>query len=97
MDRIWKFLWDMNGDGYVTIRDIPEWALWLFYYPGDFIISLILSNGATAKFFEMTQDYYGGRLSLALSLIVWLMLVITVWAAPIVVVSFAFLVAKVSE
>ncbi len=80
MGRLWQFIWDMNQDGIVTFRDIPDWALWLFYYPGDLLVYLILSSPETARFLEMSFYDYGGRSSLVLSAAAWLL----VCAVPIV-------------
>jgi hypothetical protein len=36
--RQWKLKRDINGDGKVTISDVPGWVKWLVYYPGDWLI-----------------------------------------------------------
>ena len=61
-NRLWTFQADMNGDGAVTVSDIWLWLKWLWFYPGDWIL---LQFGPTkiGKFFELSPQDYGGRLS----------------------------------
>ena len=75
--RLWAFAADMNGDGAVTVSDLWLWAKWLYFYPGDlFFYGLMSGPKALASFFELSPANYGGIVSGALSLFVWLI----VWA-----------------
>lgn len=71
--RIWNFVADMNHSGSVTISDVWLWVGWLFFYPGDFAVSLLISElPRVALFFEITYESYGGFLSGAISAWFWL-------------------------
>jgi len=81
MQRHWKPISDMNGDGLTTISDVSAWFGWLFYYPGDLIIlwinsyrepTLLFSQLAT--FFETTPPQYGGWIAFFISLVAWIVL-----------------------
>jgi len=79
MQRYWKPVSDMNGDGLTTISDVSAWFGWLFYYPGDLIILFIKSYPEPAllfeqlaTFFETTTPQYGGWISFFISLVAWL-------------------------
>ena len=64
--RLWTFHADMNSDGVVTVSDVWLWLKWLWFYPGDWIL---LQYGPTkiGKFFELSPEDYGGRLSGSIS------------------------------
>src|SRR5882724_2376198 len=59
--RQWEWKQDINGDGKVTISDVDGWVKWLFFYPGDSLIHVLLKkNVEAAGFFELTPASYGG-------------------------------------
>jgi hypothetical protein len=68
--REWVFRKDMNGDGAATASDVPLWAEWLFYWPGD---ALIAQFGETSfgRFLEVTPASFGSATSAALSVAGW--------------------------
>ena len=70
--RQWRFLADMNADGMVTVSDLPLWAQWLFFVPGD---ALIAQFGTTrfGHFLELTPASFGSATSAALSAALWLL------------------------
>jgi len=79
MSRQWKFVYDMNGDGLITISDVWAWVGWLFYYPGDLVIYWTLSVEELAHrikqfstFFEVLPPSHGGWVSMLISLVFWL-------------------------
>ena len=92
MQRHWKPISDMNGDGFITISDVSAWIGWLFYYPGDFFIYVIGSDRGLglafirlARFFETTPPQYGGWISFFISLAAWVVLLIVIgWIAMFV-------------
>ena len=58
--RQWKWVADMNADGIVTISDVWLWIEWLFYWPGDGFIYILIHKFSTfAQFFELTSADYG--------------------------------------
>ena len=70
--RMWKFVADMNYDGSITISDVWLWFKWLYFYPGDGLIYLLIYiSPKIAHFFELTDESYGGILSFILSFFVW--------------------------
>ncbi len=74
--RQWRFQKDMNGDGKITIRDVPLWIGWLFYYPGDTVLDYLLyyPAGKLSEFFELNPNHYGGGVSFIISLAFWLLI-----------------------
>jgi hypothetical protein len=58
--RQWKFLADTNGDGVVTTADVPLWAQWFFFLPGDAVISQFGST-SLGRFLELTRRALGVR------------------------------------
>ena len=77
--RIWTFIYDMNSSGSTTISDIWLWILWFYFYPGDFILSRVISETPKfANFFEITYNSYSGFLSGVISLTVWGFLILGV-------------------
>ena len=72
--RQWRFLADMNGDGIVSVRDVPDWATWLFYLPGDAFIALF-GTTRVGVFLELTPASFGGSTSAMLSVALWLLAV----------------------
>lgn len=73
-ERQWKWKQDINGDGKVTISDVPGWVKWIFYYPGDWLIYVMLEEkgkGTMAEFLELTPASYGRMLSFLISIAAW--------------------------
>ena len=59
--RQWSFIADMNFDGLITISDIWLWVKWLYFYPGDFFISVLIEYlPFIATFLELSSGDYGG-------------------------------------
>ena len=68
----WDWNNDVNGDGKVTISDVGGWLSWVFFWPGDWIIELVIENASSlADFFELTDDPFKGVLSGILSGFIW--------------------------
>lgn len=66
---------DVNGDGTVTIADLPGWAVEVFFLPGDWLVWAIRTHAApVARFLELGADDYGGVLSGSFSGLCWLAL-----------------------
>ena len=75
--RQWRFAADMNRSGAVTISDVWLWLKWLYFYPGDGLLYIVIRKApALAKFFEITFDSYSGIFSGLVSFLVWLSIVI---------------------
>lgn len=73
VQRQWPFIEDMNFDGTMTISDTFLWFKWLFFYPGDLFIKLIIDEfPEIASFFEVDYTNYVGMLSGTVSLFAWL-------------------------
>ena len=70
--RVWHFEADMTGDGVTTISDFGAWVGWLFYYPGDYILSLIIEDPTLGTFFEVSPTSYGNWFSAILSAVIWI-------------------------
>jgi len=70
--RQWRFIADMNGDGIVSVKDVPQWATWLFYLPGDAFIALF-GTTRVGVFLELTPASFGGSTSAMLSIALWLL------------------------
>ena len=59
--RQWSFIADMNFDGIVTISDFWLWVKWLYFYPGDFFISVLIEAFPDITIFlELSPSDYGG-------------------------------------
>lgn len=68
--RQWTFIADMDYSGSVTISDLGLWYKWLFFYPGDYFLSLMIDKTPKiVDFFEITVNDYGGFLSGGISVI----------------------------
>ncbi len=71
--RVWKFVPDINYDGVVTISDVWLWFKWLFFYPGDGLIYLMITKTPkVAQFLEISYKNYGGILSGVISFFSWI-------------------------
>ena len=68
--RLWSFVADMNFDGSISISDVWLWIKWLYFYPGDGLVYLLLNKAPSiASFFEMAISSYGGVFSGIVSLV----------------------------
>lgn len=67
----WDALMDMNRDGIFTVTDLFYWCFWLFYLPGDVVISVLMQLPGPTAFFELRGDSFGGFGSLIMSSIYW--------------------------
>lgn len=71
----WSFIADMNYSGSITISDVWLWVKWIYFYPGDLLLYLIMNRTPhLASFFEISIDNYGGKLSGMMSVIAWIVL-----------------------
>lgn len=69
----WDFAWDMNRDGAVTISDVWLWTQWIFFLPGDGLITLMVhATPSIANFFEVSYSSFGGAGSGVISGVIWL-------------------------
>jgi len=70
--RLWKFVADMNSNGNVTISDVWLWCKWLYFYPGDWLLGLMIHKFPQyANFLKLSYDDYGGVLSGVISFFVY--------------------------
>ena len=77
--RVWKFVKDVNHDGYITISDVFKWIVWLFFYPGDLCIKLLIKKApGVARFLELSYRDYGSTFSAIISAVSWIIIVIIV-------------------
>lgn len=68
---------DITGDGAFTLSDLSAWALHLFLLPGDAAIAALVEYlPGFARFLELGADDYGGTVSIAISVLTWLVVVI---------------------
>jgi len=64
LPRQWSFSSDMNNSGSVTITDVGLWSSWLFYYPGDYLIKLLIEKTpGVSGFFDISTSWYGKKFS----------------------------------
>lgn len=75
--RQWDFVADMNGSGSVTVSDVWLWIKWVYFWPGDAFIDVMIRNFPTiAAFFELSTNKFGGPLSLFLSFGLWIVAIV---------------------
>ncbi|SRR6266702_1334759 len=75
--REWSFVKDMNYDGSATISDVWLWFAWLYFYPGDLFLYVLMTRyAALATFFEITTESYGGAFSGLFSFFFWIMAIV---------------------
>lgn len=80
--RQWKFVADMNRSGTVTVSDVWIWIEWLYFWPGDGLIYLVITKApGLAKFFELSAGKFSGLLSLFLSFGLWIVAVLLLFLA----------------
>ena len=78
-NRQWGFIADMNYSGAITISDIWLWFKWLYFWPGDHIVNMLVESThikPIISFFEITITYdnYGGLFSGIVSFFIWCIL-----------------------
>jgi len=49
------------------------WVKWLYFYPGDLLLSIIIGT-PFGRFFEVSPNNFGGFLSFLLSLPIWVVI-----------------------
>lgn len=75
LDRDWSFVADMDRNGIVTISDAWLWVKWLFFWPGDAMLYLLMNSApGLAQFLELSYFDYHGFLAGVLSFITWTLL-----------------------
>jgi DNA-binding MarR family transcriptional regulator len=68
---------DINQDGRFSLGDIWAWAVQLLFLPGDAAIAALVTYlPKLAAFLELGPDDYGGTLSVAVSVAIWLVVLI---------------------
>ena len=78
--RHWFFVADMNYSGSVTISDCWLWFEWLYFWPGDMFVYIMMNAlPSIAHFFEITHGNYGGIFAGIISFIFW-----TLWITGVV-------------
>jgi hypothetical protein len=70
--RQWRFLADMNADGLVTASDLPLWAKFWYFLPGDAVIAQF-GTTKLGQFLELTPASLGGPTSAVISALLWLL------------------------
>ena len=80
----WRFFSDTNGDGAITITDVWNWLVWLFFLPGDCFLYFIMAVFPDlAQFFELSSNSYHGFISGIFSFIVWVVIIFNLWVIKI--------------
>jgi hypothetical protein len=80
--RQWEFVADMTGNGYVTVSDLWLWIEWLYFWPGDGLIWLVIRYlPPLAAFLELNPGRYGGPLSFFLSFGLWIVVLVLLFLA----------------
>lgn len=65
---------DLNGDGQLTLDDLPAWLVEAFFVPGNWLIEVALTHAApVAHSFGIDAGDYGGALSGVMSAVAWLL------------------------
>jgi len=73
--RDWAFVADMSRDGAITISDVWLWVKWVFFYPGDVLVYLFMSETPRiSQFLELSRFSYGSNGSGVISAFAWLIL-----------------------
>lgn len=72
----WFIARDANCDGAFTISDVWLWVDWLFNFPGDGLLWLLIQSPGLAAFFELTPEAYGNWFSTAVSIVCWLVVLL---------------------
>lgn len=62
---------DFNHDGVFTISDVLCWLRWLYFVPGNTVISAILEFPLMSHFFEIHNGSYEGTGSFIMSMMFW--------------------------
>ena len=72
MIRQWSFTPDMDANQLITISDVWLWLKWLYFFPGDGLVYIILVEfQSVASFFEMNGSSFGGPFSGFVSFFLW--------------------------
>jgi hypothetical protein len=80
--RQWSFVADMNSEGIITVSDVWLWVKWLFFYPGDLLLQVIVNYApALATFLELAPSSFGGWGSGTISFFAWLVLLLAIGIA----------------
>lgn len=80
--RQWKFVADMTGNGTVTVSDVWLWIQWLYFWPGDGLIYLVIRYlPGAAAFLELSPGKFSGPLSLFLSFGLWIVALVLLFLA----------------
>ena len=89
MDPYWHPGVDFNHDGVFTISDVLCWIRWLYYVPGNVIISAILQSPVMAHFFEVHYGSYEATGAFIMSMTYWWTTggsnLVFVWLLPIAI------------
>lgn len=73
--RDWQFVADMTGDGAITVSDLSLWLQWLYFYPGDGLLYVLMRwLPGVSSFLELSFKNFGGILSGVVSAIFWFLL-----------------------
>lgn len=65
---------DLNGDGQLTLSDLPAWMVEAFFVPGDWLIWATLTYAPpVARLLGVDAADYGGTLAGVLSAVAWLL------------------------
>lgn len=73
---------DTNGDGSITISDIPALLLQVLLLPGDAVIRGLLTwLPGVARFLELSENSYGGPVAIGLSIALWLLALVAAGVA----------------
>ena len=63
---------DMNGDGLLSVADLPPWLVEAFFLPGDWLIAAALTYASpVARLLQLDPGDYGGVLSGVVSAMAW--------------------------
>lgn len=78
--RVWDLSnLDITADGSVTVADLWAWTVYLFFLPGDALLTLLLLYApGLASFFAVGPGSYGGPLSMILSITGWLSIFVVI-------------------
>jgi large-conductance mechanosensitive channel len=82
----WRFFYDTNGDGFITISDVINWLIWLFFLPGDSFLYFIMTVfPRSARCFEISYNNYHGFISGLVSFIVWAFIIFILLAIKVTI------------
>ena len=95
--RLWKFAEDMNYDGSITISDYWLWLKWLFFYPGDLTLLVVIKVfPELSQFPGLGPDNYSGILSGLISVVAWIFVFLVLYGAwTMITETLGFLVGRI--